>query len=183
MKSTFLAPPQFTPHPVLPCPLPSMQSQYTPTRLSTLSEWSAEHIRDVFEAPSDAMSLQAIENTFAHDLFATINGAPINRDGIKQLVLAMRQGSPHGLKVRWQQAVEVAADASSNRDGSFGGVYIISGIQKQLPGMNKPAEFERHKTVTVRIASQSSDPFVDSRRIVNLTFVANDVRVDRQATL
>ncbi|KAF4571574.1 hypothetical protein EYR36_008914 [Pleurotus pulmonarius] len=150
--------------------------------LSNLYDWSREHIHDVFEAPNDDMCLRAIESTFAKNLQATINGAPLDREGIKQLVLAMRRGSSTGLKVRWHQAVPVPRDPT-NRNGSFGGVYVISGIQKQLPGMSKPAEFERHKTVTVRIESLSSDPYVDSRRIVNLTFVANDVRVDRQATL
>ncbi|KAF9490448.1 hypothetical protein BDN71DRAFT_188239 [Pleurotus eryngii] len=155
----------------------------TTVSLSTLSDWSKQHIHDVFEAPNDDMCLRAIESTFARNLKATINGAPLDRESIKQLVLAMRRGSSTGLKVHWRQAVPAPGDPTTNRDGTFWGAYVITGIQKQLPGMSKPAEFERHKTVTVRIESLSSDPYVDSRRIVNLTFVANDVRVDRQATL
>ncbi|KAL0953259.1 hypothetical protein HGRIS_004509 [Hohenbuehelia grisea] len=161
----------------------TMDRSHSLPQLSSLSEWSAQHIRDVFEAPSDDAAIRAVENTFSEDLEATINGQPLKRDNIKQLVIAMRQDAPSGLKVHWHRAVEVPREPSTPRDGSFGGSYVISGIRRQIPGTSQYGEFERHKTVTVRIQSQSSDPTFDSRRIVNLTFVASDIRVDRQAML
>jgi len=160
-----------------------MEARNNVAKLSSLSEWSVQHIRDIFEARTDEQSLRSIDATFSDSVNASINGGMLSREGINQLVLAMRKGSTGELKVHWQQAVEVPRDPSTNRDGSFGGVYIIRGLQKQLPGMIKPAEFERHKTVTVKIESQSPDMNLDSRKIVNLAFVASDVRVDRQAML
>ncbi|KAG6857378.1 hypothetical protein H0H87_004740 [Tephrocybe sp. NHM501043] len=118
--------------------------------LPSLTEWSVRHIRDIFEASTDEQSLRAISTTFAEDVDGSVNGAPLSREGIKQLVLAMRKSSPKGLKVHWQQAVEASSDPVTNRGGSFGGVYIIRGIQKTLPGSQRPVEFERHKTVTVK---------------------------------
>ncbi|KAG6821312.1 hypothetical protein H0H93_000173 [Arthromyces matolae] len=116
--------------------------------LCSLSDWSKRHIRDVFEAPTDEQSLRAISETFSEDVDATVNGAPLTREGIQEVVLAMRRSSPRGLKVEWLQAVEASLD--TNRGGSFGGVYVIRGIQKTLPGSSRPVEFERHKTVTVK---------------------------------
>ncbi|KAF8896448.1 hypothetical protein BD779DRAFT_1433847 [Infundibulicybe gibba] len=159
-----------------------METQYEFTQLSSLSDWSVHHIRDIFEAGSDQQSLWAVASTFSEGVNATINGKPIRRDDISQLVLSMRQGSP-GLKVQWQQAAEAPRDPSTNRDGHFDGVYVIRGIRKVLPGANAPVEYERHKSVTVTIESQSSNPTVDSRKITNLAFVASDVRVNRQASL
>ncbi|TFK36660.1 hypothetical protein BDQ12DRAFT_653972 [Crucibulum laeve] len=152
-------------------------------RLAGLADWSRQHIRDIFEAPTEEQALKAISSTFSADINASINGSPIKKEDIKNLVLAMRRSSAGGLKVQWQQAVEVPKDPLTNREGSFGGVYVIRGITKMVPGHDKPVEFERHKTVTVKIESLSSDPSYDSRRIVNLVFVASDVRVHRQATL
>ncbi|KAF8643243.1 hypothetical protein AX16_009132 [Volvariella volvacea WC 439] len=160
----------------------NIESYAPSTNLCSLSEWSIQHIRDIFEAPSDESALRAISSTFSEDLHASVNGSSLSRDGINQLVLAMRKGSS-GLKVHWQQAVEVPQDPSTNRDGSFGGVYTIRGIQKILPGSIKPIEYERIKTVTVKIESQSSRLDIDSRRIVSLVFVASDIRVDRQASM
>jgi hypothetical protein len=141
----------------------------TSTQLSSLTEWSVQHIQDIFESTSDEAALRAVENTFSDDLIATVNGARINQQGIKQHVLALRQSSSRGgLKVYWQHTVEASRDPTTNRvsrnlllrvnyiysviiqDGSFGGVYIIRGIQKVLPGNTYPTEFERHKTVTAR---------------------------------
>lgn len=154
------------------------------TQLSSLTDWSVQHIQDIFESISDEAALRAVENTFSDDLIATVNGARINKRGIKQLVLALRQSASRcGLNVYWQHAVEASRDPTTNRDGSFGGVYIIRGIQKVLPGNTYPTEFERHKTVTATIESQSPDSAIDSRKIVNLVFVALDVRVDRQSAL
>ncbi|KAF8071815.1 hypothetical protein FPV67DRAFT_1447297 [Lyophyllum atratum] len=160
-----------------------MEAQTHTASLCSLSDWSVRHIRDVFEAPTDEQSLRAISATFADNINASVNGAPLSREGINQLVLAMRRSSAHGLTVHWEQAVEAPSDPATNRGGSFGGVYIIRGIQKTLPGSQKPVEFERHKTVTVKIDSQSPSLYEDSRRIVSLVFVASDNRVDRQASL
>ncbi|KIJ96530.1 hypothetical protein K443DRAFT_282042 [Laccaria amethystina LaAM-08-1] len=156
----------------------------TSTQLSSLTEWSVQHIQHIFESTSDEAALRAVENTFSDDLIATVNGARINQQGIKHHVLALRQSpSRGGLKVYWQHTVEASRDPTTNRDGSFGGVYIIRGIQKVLPGNAYPTEFERHKTVTASIESQSPDSAIDSRKIVNLVFVASDVRVVRQSAL
>ncbi|RDB25977.1 hypothetical protein Hypma_006724 [Hypsizygus marmoreus] len=160
-----------------------METQTTTTQLCSLSEWSVRHIRDVFEARTDEQSLRAISTTFSDNVQATVNGTPLSREGISQMVLAMRRSSPGGLKVHWRHAVEAPSDPTTNRSGSFGGVYVIRGIQKTLPGSSKAIEFERVKTVTVRIESQSSPLHYDSRRITILSFVASDNRVDRQASL
>ncbi|KAK2460244.1 hypothetical protein APHAL10511_007633 [Amanita phalloides] len=159
-------------------------------RLCSLSEWSQQHIRDVFEAETDEDALRAIRNTFADGVDARANGKPLPREGIDALVLAMRNccanveeddGMPRSkLRVQWKCGVDVPTDPISNRDGSFGGVYVIKGIKRMVPGSLKPVEFERHKTVTVKIDSMSSDLAVDSRRITNLVFVASDVRADSQ---
>ncbi|KAF8150109.1 hypothetical protein B0H34DRAFT_666593 [Crassisporium funariophilum] len=159
-----------------------MAVQQATIPLTSLTQWSQEHIRAVFESPSNEDSMQAVDETFAKTVNATLNGKPMGAAEIRQLVLSMRKESPGGLKVQWQQTVEVPQDAH-NRNGSFGGVYIIRGIQRILPGYSRPVEFERHKTVTVRIESQSTDPTVDSRKIVNLVFVASDNRVQREAAL
>lgn len=83
--------------------------------LCSLTEWSIRHIRDIFEASSDEQSLRAISATFAEDLNASVNGAPLTREGIKQMVLAMRESSPRGLNVEWLQAVEASSDPITNR--------------------------------------------------------------------
>ncbi|KAF8626932.1 hypothetical protein AX17_006432 [Amanita inopinata Kibby_2008] len=165
-------------------------------RLCSLTEWSEQHIRSIFEAETDQDALQAIQNTFSESLSASINGAALSREGIDTLVLAMRGGCGGSnssedaanrqrsrLQVQWKHGVEVPRDPSTNREGSFGGVYVIKGIRRVVPGTQKPVEFERHKTVTVKIESMSSELDVDSRRITSLVFVASDVRVDRQAAL
>ncbi|KAF8972149.1 hypothetical protein BDZ97DRAFT_1650197 [Flammula alnicola] len=159
-----------------------MSAQKNTLQLSSLVQWSQDHIRDVFESSTDEGSMRAVEETFAKNLNATVNGRPLGYAEIKQMVLMMRKQSACGLKVQWLQTVQVPHD-SSNRDGSFGGMYIIHGIQKILPGRDKPTEFSRHKTVTVSIESQSTDPTVDTRRIVTLAFVASDLQVNREAVL
>ncbi|KAK7463388.1 hypothetical protein VKT23_006743 [Stygiomarasmius scandens] len=153
-------------------------SSKTYSRLPTLTEWSVDHIRAVFEAPTDSHALQAISETFSTSLSASVNGRPLNRSGVENLVLAMRRDAAStGLKVDWERTLEVPDDANTNRDGSFGGFYTISGLQKQIPGSHTPMDFIRHKTVTVRIESQVGDQFIDSRKIVSLVFVATDFPV------
>lgn len=81
--------------------------------LSSLTEWSVEHIRDVFEALTDEESLDAIANTFSENITATLNGKPLPRQGIDTLVLSMRKQSCGRLKVDWKQSVEVPLDESN----------------------------------------------------------------------
>jgi hypothetical protein len=86
-------------------------STSTTSQLSSLSEWSAQHIKDVFESASDEESLRAIKATFADNIAATINGSPLPRAAIDHLVLAMRKSSKTGLNVEWRQAVETPRDS------------------------------------------------------------------------
>ncbi|KAJ7593372.1 hypothetical protein C8J56DRAFT_886333 [Mycena floridula] len=145
--------------------------------LSTLTEWSRQHICDIFEAPSDNDALLAIASTFSATVEGSINGQSLNRAGIEQLVLAMRKNSsPGGLRVHWQETVDVPKDSVTNRNGSFGGIYYISGLQQEVEG--NLASFERRKVVSVQIESESPDTAQDSRRIVHLVFVATNVRVN-----
>ncbi|KAF8711472.1 hypothetical protein AX14_013277 [Amanita brunnescens Koide BX004] len=160
--------------------------------LSSLKEWSQQHIRAIFEAGTDEDAVRAIRCTFADKVSASVNGTPLPREGIDALVLAMRNscggpvntsGTNASLQVKWMYGVDVPRDPVTNRDGSFGGVYVIKGIKRMVPGLPNPVDFERHKTVTVKIDSMTSDPKVDSRRITNLVFVASDVRADMQAIM
>jgi hypothetical protein len=79
-------------------------------RFSSLTEWSQQHIRDIFEATSDGESMQAISLTFSEDVTASVNSMPLNKEGITQLVKAMRASAPNGLKVDWFQTVEAPLD-------------------------------------------------------------------------
>jgi hypothetical protein len=156
------------------------------TKLPSLSEWSVQHIKDIFESDSDEDSLRSVSATFSDDVTATMNGAPLPREGINELVLAMRKSSKTGLLVEWRQTVEVARDPGTNRvspkfkdptvceivadgplvkDGSLSGYYVIRGLWKQLPGLDEEAEFERHKTVTVSYVP--SIPVCFSPRLYN----------------
>ncbi len=134
--------------------------------LSSLTEWSQSHIKDVFEATTTEASTAAIARTFSKDLKGIINGMPLPYDSLVRLVTTMRGASAMGLKVTWKEAVEVAQDPSTNRvcvgiiyshidryngsqDGVFGGYYIIGGLMKPLPGSGELVEHERHKAVNV----------------------------------
>ncbi|RPD59605.1 hypothetical protein L227DRAFT_611830 [Lentinus tigrinus ALCF2SS1-6] len=144
--------------------------------LSTFYSWSIEHIKNVFEAKSERDCLKALDDTFSQRLEFTFNGSPLPRVGLQKIVLAMLQNSGFCLNVDWLNAVEVPRDGS-NRNGMLGGYYVIRNVKKPLPGTAKLALFERHKSVNVEIESESSDPSVDSRRIVKLAIVATDVPV------
>ncbi|KAJ7285173.1 hypothetical protein C8J57DRAFT_1290623 [Mycena rebaudengoi] len=156
----------------------SLRRSHTPAPLSSLAEWSERNIRDVFQAPSDDLSRTAIAATFSDKLVGSLNGAPLNFEGISQLVMTMRHNAPGGLQVEWKQASDMPDD-SLNRDGSLLGAYVIRGIHKLIPGSNRLAEFERRKRVSVRIESQSFESGLDSRKIVNLNLDATDVLVDK----
>ncbi|KAL0579294.1 hypothetical protein V5O48_002692 [Marasmius crinis-equi] len=94
-----------------------MTSTTSSPQLSSLTEWSITHIRNIFEARTDAEALEAISETFSPTLSATLNGSPIPREGIDKLVLTMRQGSigGNGLKVQWKHTVESPQDPTTNR--------------------------------------------------------------------
>ncbi|KAJ6513021.1 hypothetical protein C8R45DRAFT_332259 [Mycena sanguinolenta] len=148
-------------------------------QLSSLAEWSIKHIRDVFEAPDDELSLRAIEDTFARTISASLNKTPLDFDGLCALVRAMRHSAaPNGLSVEWRRA-DSTPDDPGNRNGLLVGEYRIRGIWRSVtPGSESISEFERHKKVVVRIQSQSHQAGVDSRRIVKLDIVASDIQVD-----
>ncbi|KAI8980075.1 hypothetical protein BD414DRAFT_109261 [Trametes punicea] len=144
--------------------------------LTSFYTWSCEHIKKVFEAKSERDCLQALEETFSERLEFTFNGSPLPRVGLQKIVLAMLQTSGFRLNVDWLNAVEVPQD-DSNRNGMLGGYYVIRNVMKPVPGSSHLACYERHKSVNVVIESESSDPRVDSRRIVKLAIVATDVPV------
>ena len=82
--------------------------------LSPLTQWSQEHIRKIFESRSDSEAILAIDQTFATSLRGTINGKDLTYEDVKQLVLAVRNtSSSRSLKVEWQNALEVPADAQN----------------------------------------------------------------------
>jgi hypothetical protein len=92
-----------------------MEARSAKKPLCSLSEWSIRHVRDIFEARSEKKCLRAISSTFADGVNASINGIPLSREGINQLVLGMRRSSSGGLKVHWQQAMEVPRNPATNR--------------------------------------------------------------------
>ena len=80
-------------------------------KLSSLTHWSQEHIRVIFESSSNEESIQAVDQTFSSSIKAMLNGKQIGRPEIKQLVLSMRaESSDGGLRVEWKQTVEVPQD-------------------------------------------------------------------------
>lgn len=81
-------------------------------QLSSLTEWSKEHICAVFESSNTDESLKAIQETFSTSINATLNGKQLGYDEIVQMVIAMRNEAPEGLKVEWLGAVE--SPGSSN---------------------------------------------------------------------
>ncbi|KAF5327145.1 hypothetical protein D9619_004092 [Psilocybe cf. subviscida] len=153
-----------------------------PTHLCSLAEWSASHIKAVFESASDEESSHAIAATFATDIDATVNGKQVGLAEIKQMVRTLRGCGKSALRVRWLPGsmVEVPLDESA-RAGTFAGVYAISGVKRTISsGDNgEPCEvqLERRKVVIVRIQSTSEDPAYDSRRIVALDFAASDTEI------
>ncbi|KAJ3873861.1 hypothetical protein F5051DRAFT_110576 [Lentinula edodes] len=142
-------------------------------KLSTLAQWSEEHMAAIFEAVTEEDALKAITDTFPDDVRATLNGSPLPRPMIDKLVLVMRPGPQGGLKVHWREQAEVPKDPS-HRNGAFGGFYYITGIRKPHPDTGEIVPFIRYKTVTVKIESMSEDLSYDSRKITELVFVGSD---------
>lgn len=79
-------------------------------KLSSLTQWSQEHVRTIFESPSNEEFIQAFEETFSSDIKATMNGKQVGRQEIKQSVLSMRAESSGVLRVEWKHTVEVPQD-------------------------------------------------------------------------
>ncbi|KDR69406.1 hypothetical protein GALMADRAFT_145452 [Galerina marginata CBS 339.88] len=145
--------------------------------LSSLTEWSKAHIPQVYEAETKEEVKRAVEQTFSPDLHGTVNGKKgMLRKNFMESALKLQAAWVEGRKVIWHQIVEVADD-SSNRSGTIGATYSIVGIQTILPGDSQPTRFERHKSVVVRVQSQSEDPTIDSRMIVDITAVEKKAQI------
>lgn len=90
--------------------------------VSSIYEWSINHIKTVFEAKTEESCVLAIDETFSHGIEATVNGKPLSRMELQRFVLSMVKLSGFRLNVQWQNAVEVPRDSSnrvcnpSNRD-------------------------------------------------------------------
>ncbi|KAJ6498270.1 hypothetical protein DFH09DRAFT_1204297 [Mycena vulgaris] len=153
----------------------------TQTSLSSLADWSMQHIRDVFEAPSNDLTLRALDSAFSRSLKATVNGAPVDFDGFSDLVAAAQHTSPNGPKVDWIFADETPDDAGY-RNGVVKGEYYIRGIFGKIPGSEAVVEIETRKQVVARIESQSSEAGVDSRLILKLDAIVSVLPVDRNNT-
>ena len=82
-------------------------------KLSSLTQWSQEHIQTIFESPSNEESIQAVDETFSSGIKAMLNGKQVGRSEIKQLVLSMRAESSGCLKVEWKQTIEVPQDENN----------------------------------------------------------------------
>ncbi|KAF8900177.1 hypothetical protein CPB84DRAFT_1779540 [Gymnopilus junonius] len=147
--------------------------------LPSLTEWSKSHIPKVYEAATVEEVKQSIEQTFSSNLIGIVNGKKgKTRKNFLDSAFKLQSAWVEGRKVIWHQLVEVADD-STNRSGTVGAVYSIVGIEVILPGDSEPTNFERLKSVVVRIESQSEDPTTDSRRIVEITAVEKKIQLDR----
>ena len=92
-------------------------SQITRSRtckmLSTIYEWSVEHIKNVFEAKSEDECIKALDETFSQHIDFSTNGKQLNRADLQRFVLSMVQLSGFRLKVQWQNALEVPRDETN----------------------------------------------------------------------
>ena len=61
--------------------------------LSTIYEWSVQHIKNVFEAKSEDECLRAMNETFAQDIDFTSNGKQLGHSELKRFVLGMVSSS------------------------------------------------------------------------------------------
>ncbi|TEB34602.1 hypothetical protein FA13DRAFT_1789014 [Coprinellus micaceus] len=156
------------------------QSARNTMGFSSLSEWSVAHIESIFQATSHDQAMRAVDETFANDVEAYMNGTPIDVEGIKTQVLGLRRSSRGGLRVRWKNIVEAPNRPGSQAEGFVGGVYVIEGIHRVTPDRPLGSEYERHKVVTVKISSRNGEESGrDKRRIVGISFVAADIKLDR----
>ncbi|KAJ3770348.1 hypothetical protein FB446DRAFT_790563 [Lentinula raphanica] len=150
-------------------------------KLSTITEWADRRTAAVYTAKSKALAKDAIQELFAPHVKASINGRKITRDEIDQLLLDMRPTEEGPLGFYWTDLVGTPRDPS-HRDGSVSGVFIISGLRLPHPHSGQMVPTFRRKGVAVIIESQSQDPAIDSRRIVEFVAVANNYPLDQLAT-
>ncbi|KAJ3723952.1 hypothetical protein C8R42DRAFT_664066 [Lentinula raphanica] len=148
-------------------------------KLSTITEWADRRTAAVYTAKSKALAKDAIQELFAPHVKASINGRKITRDEIDQLLLDMRPTEEGPLGFYWTDLVGTPRDPS-HRDGSVSGVFIISGLRLPHPHSGQMVPTFRRKGVAVIIESQSQDPAIDSRRIVEFVAVANNYPLDQQ---
>ncbi|KAF7343777.1 hypothetical protein MSAN_01958700 [Mycena sanguinolenta] len=149
--------------------------------LSSLEDWSRQHITAIFEAPTNELTLQALDSAFSRALKATVNGEPCDFEGFGKMIAAMAQETaPGGPRVDWIFTEETLDDAG-HRSGVVKGEYFIRGIFAKVPGAEGLVEIEARKRVNGRIESQSSDAGVDSRRIVTLDATVNILPVAGKA--
>ena len=88
--------------------------------LSSIYEWSIDHIKHVFEAKTEEDSLEAIDDTFSHHIEIIMNGKELSRGELQKFVLAMVKSSGFRLGVSWQNAVEVPRDDSNRVSSAIG---------------------------------------------------------------
>lgn len=81
--------------------------------LSTIYEWSIEHIRNVFEAKSEDECLRAIDDTFSQAIEFITNGKQLGRADLQRFIVSMVSSSGFRLKVQWQNALEVPRDGTN----------------------------------------------------------------------
>ncbi|KAJ3988223.1 hypothetical protein F5890DRAFT_1562791 [Lentinula detonsa] len=150
------------------------------TNLSPIAEWAEKRTAAVYTAKSKALAKIAIEELFAPHVKASINGRKITRDEVDQLLLGMRPNEEGALGFYWTDIVGAPRDPS-HRDGSVSGMFIISGLRLPHPQTGQLVPTFRRKGVAVIIESQSQDPTIDSRRIVEFVAVANNYPLDQLA--
>ncbi|KAK6978220.1 hypothetical protein R3P38DRAFT_2580273 [Favolaschia claudopus] len=147
--------------------------------LSSLVDWSRQHITAVFQAPSNELTLLALDSAFSRSLQATVNGEPVDFEGFAKMIGAMaEETAATGPHVDWVFAEATESD-DSGRNGVVKGEYYIRGICGRIPGSDgRLLEIECRKAVVGRIESQSSDLGIDSRRIVTLDATVSITPVD-----
>ena len=80
--------------------------------LSSLTQWSHEHIAKIFTSTNDEDCLQALRDTFSRDVRAKLNDIQIGFDDIKRSVMILRRESVGhgGLRIHWEHGVEAPHD-------------------------------------------------------------------------
>ncbi|KAJ7757660.1 hypothetical protein B0H16DRAFT_1537391 [Mycena metata] len=147
--------------------------------LSSLADWTRRHICEVFESPTNELTLLALDSTFSRGLKATVNGDAVDFDGFSMLIASMAEhAAPTGPKVEWVFADETPDDAG-HRNGVVKGEYFIRDIFGKIPGTDQLIEIETRKQVVGRIESQTSEAGIDSRRIVRLDATVSVEPVNR----
>ncbi|KAJ7157280.1 hypothetical protein C8R46DRAFT_423011 [Mycena filopes] len=146
---------------------PSEPSSQAP--LSSLAEWTKEHITATFTSPTNELTLLALDHAFSRALKATVNGDAVDFNGFSQMIAAMSEhAAPTGPKVDWVFAEETPDEGAGNRSGVVKAEYFIRDVFGIIPGTDQLVQIETRKQVTGRIESQTSEEGVDSRRIVSL---------------